>query len=135
MAGFLGQDWSLGNLKGKGKGLLADPNQMLESPWFNMGMGILSENTKPFGGDPFGAAVEGMRSSKVTKQQREDRERIEKLRAELAALIAARQAAMGPPPGPPPGAPGVPGGPPQGPQSPVPPGMQGPTSIMEYMRR
>jgi hypothetical protein len=132
MAGFLGQDWGLENLKGKGKGLLSDPNQMLESPWFNMGMGILSENTKPFGGDPFGAAVQGMRSSKLTKQQNEDRARIEKLREELAALIAARQAAMA---GPPPGPPGPPGPPPAGPQSPVPPGMQGPTSIMDYMRR
>ena len=117
MAGFLGQDWGWDNLKGKGKGLLADPNQMLESPWFNMGMGILSENQKPFGGDPFGAAVSGMRASKLTKQQREDRERIEQLRKELAELIRAKQAAM------------------QGPQqSPIPPGMQGPTSIMEYMK-
>jgi hypothetical protein len=122
---FLGQDWSLANLKGKGKGLLSDPDQMLENPWFNMGMGILSENQKPFGGDPFAAAVQGMRSSKLTKQQREDRERIEKLREELAALIAARQAAMGQPPA-------TPGA---LPQSPVPPAMQGPTSIMDYMRR
>jgi hypothetical protein len=133
MAGFLGQDWGLDNIKTRGKGLLDDPNQLLESPWFNMGMGILSENSKPFGGDPFTAAVQGMKSSKVTKQQREDRERIQKLRDELAALIAARQAALGgPPQGP---LAGPPQGPPAGPQSPVPPGMQGPTSIMDYMRQ
>ncbi|MHA1570203.1 MAG: hypothetical protein ACTSWM_00170 [Alphaproteobacteria bacterium] len=120
MAGFLGQDWSWDNFKGKGKGLLSDPNQMLESPWFNMGMGILSENSKVGGGDPFGAAVSGMRKSKVTKQQRQDRERIEELRKQLAELIRARQAA----------AQAAQGGPQM---SPIPPGSQ-PTSIMEYMK-
>ncbi len=84
---FLGQDWSLQALKDKGKGLLANPNQMLESPLFNMGMGILSENSKPFGGDPFSAAMQGMRSAKETKQDREDRERIEQLRKEIQKMI------------------------------------------------
>ncbi len=115
--------WSWENLKNKGKGLLSDPNQTLENPWFNMGMGILSENSKVGGGDPFGAAVQGMRASKLTKQQRLDRERIEKLREELAALIAARQAAEA----------AKAGAPPVGGQSPVPAGSV-PTSIMEYMR-
>ena len=112
--------WSWEALKGHGRGLLEDPNALLENPYFNMGMGILSENSKIGGGDPFGAAVQGMRASKLTKQQRLDRERIEKLREELAKLIAMRQAAEA-----------AKAGMPQ--QSPVPAGSQ-PTSIMEYMR-
>ena len=37
--GFLGQDWSWANLKGKGQGILSDPQQLTTNPWFNMGMG------------------------------------------------------------------------------------------------
>lgn len=122
---FLGQDWGLANLKGKAQGLLADPNAQMENPWFRMGMGLLSENQKPYGGDPFGAAISAMKGAKETEQQRKDRERVEQLRKQLAELIQQRQMQMGG---------GV-----QDPRSggwmtPVPPAQQPPRSIMDLYR-
>ena len=93
---FLGQDWSWGNFANKGKGILADPNSTLTNPWFNAGMGLLSENRKPFGGDPFGAVISGVRGAKETKQKDEDRKRQEELRKQLKKWMDA-QAGHGPP--------------------------------------
>ena len=83
--------WSWDAFKQKGQGLLADPNQLMSNPLFSMGMGLLSENQKPFGGDPFGAAMQGMQDSQVTKEQQEDRKRIEELRAQIQKLIMAQR--------------------------------------------
>ena len=91
--GFLGQDWSWANLKGKGQGILSDPQQLTTNPWFNMGMGVLSANQQPGGGDPFGAAMGALQTTKERKQADEDRRRIEELRAQIAALI--RQQMLG----------------------------------------
>jgi len=89
-------DWSWANLKNKGQGLLNDPNQLMESPWFNMGMGLLSENSKPFGGNPAQGILGGMKSSKETKEANADRKRIEELRKQLQDMILRQQmAAMG----------------------------------------
>jgi len=125
---FLGQDWSFGNFKNKGAGLLSDPNQMLTNPWVQMGMGLLSENTKPGGGDPFGGAMQGLAGAKKTKQEDEDRKRLEVLRAKLAALIAAQAQAGQQSPGAPPGVMSPQGGM----MTPVPP--QQPRSIMDLLR-
>lgn len=83
--------WSWDAFKQKGQGLLADPSQLLSNPMFNMGMGLLSENQQPGGGDPFAAAVKGMQSAQGNKQQQEDRLRIEELRAQLQKLIMSQQ--------------------------------------------
>lgn len=83
--------WSWDAFKQKGQGLLADPNQLLSNPMFSMGMGLLSENQKPGGGDPFAAAVQGMQSAQGNKQQQEDRLRIEELRKQLQQLIMAQR--------------------------------------------
>lgn len=97
--GFLGLDWGWDNLKNRGKGLLANPGGLLENPWFRAGMGILSENRKPFGGDPFNAGMlQGFADARLTKEQREDRERIKKLREELAEWMK-RQGGGAYPPG------------------------------------
>ncbi len=137
--------WSWEALKKSGKRLLADPNQMLSNPLFNAGMGILGENRKPFGGDPFSAAMAGMHSAKATKEQEEDRKRIEELRKRLNQLMRQQMGASIPeiqtggmgrqiPPGgrPPPGAP--PGAPPQGAAPPgAPPGAPPPMPTMPQM--
>ena len=129
--GFLGQDWSWANLKNKAGGILSDPESLTTSPWFNMGMGILSENRKPFGGDPFGGAVAGLTKAKETKQADEDRKRIQELREKIADLL--RQQALGRQTGysqvPMPG-----GGTMQAPYTPLPPAQQPPRSIMELQR-
>lgn len=91
-------DWSFGNLKSKVGGLLTDPQQqmgLLSNPMFRAGMGILSENSKPFGGDKFGAALAGIAGAQGNKQEQDDRERLEQLRQQLAALIAAQQGGGG----------------------------------------
>lgn len=123
MTGFLGQNWGAANLRDKLKGLLADPNQMLTNPMFGAGMGILSETGKPFGGDPFGAAMGGMMNAKQMQVDEDERERLQKARDEIAKLLAS----LGVPPGgagasggvPGPG--GMPGTPPAVPP-PIPPG-------------
>lgn len=96
--GFLGADWSFDNFKNKGKGILADPTQLMSNPLFTAGMGILSENNKPFGGDPFGAAMAGISTAKGNKQADEDRKRQEELREQLKKWMAA-QAGHQPPGG------------------------------------
>jgi len=83
--------WSFDAFKQKGKGLLADPSQLLSNPMFNMGMGLLSENAKPFGGDPFSAVMGGLQGAQGNKQEQEDRLRIEELRAQLQKLIMSQQ--------------------------------------------
>lgn len=93
MAGFLGQDWSWENFKGKGKGILDDPESLTTNPWFQGGMGILSENTKPFGGDPFGAFSGALAGTKKQKEADADRKRIEELRAKIQDII--RQQSLG----------------------------------------
>jgi hypothetical protein len=95
---FLGMDWSGANFKNKGKGILADPTQLMSNPLFSAGMGILSENQKPFGGDPFGAAMGGVLSAKQQQQADEDRKRQEELREQLKKWMAA-QAGQGAPGG------------------------------------
>lgn len=87
---FLGMDWSGANFKNKGKGLLADPTQLLGNPLFSAGMGILSENRKAFGGDPFGAAMGGVASAKKQKELDEDRKRQEDLREQLKRWMMAQ---------------------------------------------
>jgi hypothetical protein len=87
---FLGMDWSGANFKNKGKGILADPTQLVSNPLFSAGMGILSENNKPFGGDPFGAAMGGILSAKEQKQSDEDRKRQEQMREMLKKWMAAQ---------------------------------------------
>ena len=89
--GFLGQDWSWANLKGKGQGILNDPSSLTTNPWFNMGMGVLSANQS--GGDPWSAMAGALQTTKQRKQEDEDRKRIEELRAQIAALI--RQQMLG----------------------------------------
>lgn len=89
MAGYW--DWSWDNLKNTTSGILSDPNQMMENPWFNAGMGILSENQKPYGGDPYGAFITGVKGAKETKQEREDRERIQELRKQIAEWLQRQQ--------------------------------------------
>jgi len=88
---FLGADWSFGNLKNKGKGILADPTQLMSNPLFSAGMGILSENQKPFGGDPFGAAMGGIMSAKGQQQADEDRKRQEEMREHMKKWFMAQQ--------------------------------------------
>lgn len=92
---FLGMDWSGANFLNKGKGILADPTQLMSNPLFSAGMGILSENRKPFGGDPFGAAMGGIMSAKGQQQADEDRKRQEELREQLKKWMMA-QAGQGP---------------------------------------
>ena len=120
-------DWSWEGLKGKVGGLLNDPAQMtalMESPMFQAGMGLLSENSKPFGGNAAQGVLGGLASANETKQQREDRERMEKLRAEIAEWLRQQQmAGMG--------GQQTPSG---GWQSPVPPTQAPPTSIMDLMK-
>lgn len=122
--GFLGQDWSWANLKGKGQGILSDPNTLMENPWFRSGMGILSENQKAYGGDPFGAFVTGMKGAKETKQEREDRERIEDLRKQIAEWLKRQQTGY-------PAGVQAPGG---GMMTPLPPAQQPPRSILDLQR-
>jgi len=86
--------WGWDAFKQKGQGLLADPNQLLSNPLFSMGMGLLSENQKPGGGDPFGAAMQGMQSAQGNKEEQEDRKRIEELRARLNELMRNQMAAQ-----------------------------------------
>lgn len=123
--GFLGQDWSLANLKNRVGGLLDNPGSTMENPWFRAGMGLLSENQKPFGGNWAEGAMAGMMGAKATKQEREDRERIQELRRKIAAWFEQqRLAQMG----------GV-----RDPRtgawsSPLPPGQQPPGSIMDLQR-
>jgi len=88
--------WSWDAFKQKGQGLLADPNQLMQSPLFNMGMGLLSENAKPFGGDPFSAVMQGMQRSQGATEAEEDRMRIEVLRARLNQLIKQQMASQMP---------------------------------------
>ncbi len=118
-------DWSWGNLKNKAGGLLDDPNAAMENPWFRMGMGLLSENSKPFGGDPFGAGIlGGMQGAKETKQQNADQKRIEELRRKIAEWLQQQQlGAMG--------GQQMPGG---AWQTPLPQNQQPPRSIMDMMR-
>lgn len=118
-------NWSMGHLKGKVSGLLDDPNQLLTSPWARMGLGLLSENAKPFGGNPAQGLLTGLSAAKETKEQQADRERIEELRRQIAAWMQQQQLArMG----------GVqaPGG---GWQSPIAPGSQPPANLMDLYRR
>ena len=84
-------DWSWGGFKGSMKGILDDPESLTTNPWFNVGMGILSENQKPFGGDPFGAATGALATTKERKQADEDRKRINELRAQIADIIRQQQ--------------------------------------------
>lgn len=84
-------NWGWDAFKQAGMGLLKDPNSYMENPWFRAGMGILSENRQPFGGDPYGAMVAGMKGAKETKEQREDRERIQELRKQLAEWLRKQQ--------------------------------------------
>ena len=129
--GFLGQDWSWENFKNRGQGILSDPESLATNPWFQAGMGVLSENQKPYGGDPFGAFAGAMQTTKERKQADEDRKRIQELRAQIADLI--RQQMMGRQTG----YTGVqmPDGTTyQAPYSPIPQNQQQPRSIMELMR-
>ena len=87
---FLGMDWSGANFKNKGKGILADPTQLMSNPLFSAGMGILSENNKPFGGDPFGAAMAGIGSAKSQQQADADRKRQEEMREQLKKWMMAQ---------------------------------------------
>ena len=83
-------DWSWGNLMNKGKGILADPSALASNPMFSAGMGILGETRKPFGGDPFGAAMGGLLGAKQQRQADEDRKRQEELREQLKKWMAAQ---------------------------------------------
>ena len=87
-----------GDFKSRGKGILADPSALMTNPWFTAGMGILSENQKAHGGDPFGAVLSGVKSAKEQKQKDEDRKRQEELRKQLKRWMAA-QAGHKPPGG------------------------------------
>lgn len=124
MAGFLGQDWSWGNLKNKGAGILADPESLTTNPWFQAGMGILSENQKPFGGDPFGAFTGALQKTKKGKQEDADRARIEELRRQIADIIRQQSLGRASRVDPKTGAVGTP----------LPPGQQPPRSIMELYK-
>jgi hypothetical protein len=86
-------DWSWEGLKNSGKGLLTDPEKMqgaLDNPWFQMGMGLLSENQKAFGGNPAAGIMGGLTTSRQQRQDTADRKRIEDLREQLAKIIAAQ---------------------------------------------
>jgi len=122
-------DWSWEGLKNSGKGLLTDPEKMqaaTENPWFQMGMGLLSENNKAFGGNPAAGIMQGLSSSKEQRQAAEDRTRIEQLREQLAKIIADQQGGAGAPTP-------APGQPPMSP-APMQPG-QGPGGIMELLKQ
>lgn len=86
MAGFLGQDWSGANFKGKLGGLLADPAQLASNPMFTGGMGLLSAS-RDASIDPFQAALGGLVAGKRGQQADEDRKRLADLRQQLADLI------------------------------------------------
>lgn len=78
-------DWSGAGAKQRFQNFTADPNQALSNPWMQMGMGLLSSSYD--GSNPFQAAMGGLAGAKQTKQEDEDRKRIEELRAELQKLI------------------------------------------------
>lgn len=86
MAGFLGQDWSGANIKGKLSGLLADPGQLASNPMFTGGMGLLSAS-RDASVDPFQAALGGLMAGKKGQQADADRQRLEDLRKQLSELI------------------------------------------------
>jgi hypothetical protein len=91
--GFLGQDWSWENLKGKFGDIASDPGSLTASPWFQGGMGLLSAS-RDARVDPFQAFSQGLQTGKTEKQADEDRKRIEELRKKLGILIAAQIAAQ-----------------------------------------
>lgn len=99
--GFLGQNWSWENLKGKFGDIMNDPGALTSNPMFTGGMGLLSAS-RDARIDPFQAAVQGIQSGKEQQQSDEDRKRMEELRKKLAALIAAQTANQGVPGQPPP---------------------------------
>lgn len=84
-------DWSWGGFKNSMSGLLNDPQAMQENPWFNVGMGILAENNKPYGGNWAEGVMGGFTKAKETKQEREDRERIQELRKQIAEWLQRQQ--------------------------------------------
>ncbi len=86
-------NWSWDQFKGAMGGILKDPEQLTTNPWFQGGMGILSENQKPYGGDPFGGFTGALANVKKGKQEDEDRKRAEELRAQIAMIL--RQQALG----------------------------------------
>lgn len=114
-------NWTWDGLKTGLQGLLADPNKAMENPWFQAGMGVLSESQKPYGGNWTQGALGGITAANETKQQREDRERIEKLRREIYDLIMQQQGRA---------VKSVQGGM----MSPVPQSQMPPTSIMELRK-
>lgn len=64
---------------------------LLMNPMFRMGMGLLSENFQPNGGNPAAGLLAGLGASKEMTEAEKDRLRVEELRRKLAALIAQRQ--------------------------------------------
>lgn len=100
-------DWSFGGFKDKVGGLM-DPTaqrELLASPMFRTGMGLLASNKD--GSNPYEAVVQGLQGSKAANVFDEDRERIEQLRKQLAALLMQQQQPQMGPPAPPQGAPGM----------------------------
>ncbi len=87
LGGLLGK---LGALGGAGMGA-GGMGGLMTNPMFQAGMGILSENRKPFGGDPFMGAMGGLMSAREITQADEDRKRIQELREEIADLIRQQQ--------------------------------------------
>lgn len=114
-------NWSWDKLKTGMQGLLADPNATMENPWFQAGMGLLSENTKPYGGNWAAGALGGMAAAKETEQQRKDRERIEELRRQIADWMRQQYG-------------GAVMSPQGGMMSPLPQGQMPPKSIMDLYR-
>lgn len=68
-------DWSWGGFTDKLGGILDNPQQLQENPWFNMGMGLLSSR---YDGNinPYQAAMGGLQTANQNKQQSELRKQI-----------------------------------------------------------
>lgn len=95
MAGFLGQDWSFGNLKNRAGGLLEDPTQLNQNPWFQMGTGLLG--AKP--GEEWQAIRTGLAGAQKSQEAKADRERQEDMRKRMEELIRMQSVATGQVPG------------------------------------
>lgn len=76
-------DWGWDAFKNQVGGLLTDQERvqgLTENPWFNMGMGLLAENRKPFGGNPAQGMMGALATSRQAKEAGEDRRRREQSR-------------------------------------------------------